>query len=442
MYSWIFNTNVTASFAMKQNIETISHKYCYLVKKSFFYFLIIFSTCSYAQYNTEFINYDNVGRSVSVNLDFDLGSNGMNSAILNKFIFGKHIDSVDKAQSSKFLRANNNFGINLNYDVSAFIKGTKKFDFLIGFKNQEVLNATYTRDFFNLMFYGNKMYKGATANLAYCNISALRFQEIKFGAIMHSVDSVAKIGISLSFIKGEQLFYLKTNKNSSLFTSSDGSELIFNSNFNLALSDTNNKNLTTFNGIGASADIFFETPYKSRLGRQNILIVNANNIGFIHWLNNSVQYSSDSTLRFNGYTVQNIFDLKDSTLNQINRDSITRKLANARKENFNVNIPTNLVIINKIIWSNNFRTSFGFRHIFNANYKPYVFIEPEYKYKQFTFALHTGYGGYVRLNVGASVMWNSKYWFVRLGSNSLQGYILPKISTGQGLFFSFAKKFK
>lgn len=411
-------------------------------KNSLKILLALFVFSAKAQYNTEFINYDNIRRSVSVNLDFDAGSNGMNSAMINQFVFGKYIDSLDKAQSAKLLRAKNNFGINLNYDISAFVKGGKKFDFLIGLKNQEVLNATYTRDFYNLMFYGNKMYKGATADLAFCNISALRFQEIKFGAIMHSVDSIAKIGISLSFIKGEQLFYLNTNKNSNLFTSGDGSEIIFNSNFNMALSDTNNKNLKTFNGIGASADIFFETPYKSKIGKQSVLTVNANNIGFIHWLNNSVQYSSDSSLRFNGYNVKNIFDLKDSTLNRINRDSVIKGLTNARKENFNVNIPTNLVMINKIIWSARFNTSFGFRYIFNANYKPYVFFEPEYKFKQFSFVLHTGYGGYVRLNVGTSVMWNNKNWCLRLGSNSLQGYILPKISTGQGLFFSFAKKFK
>ncbi len=405
-------------------------------------FVLIYCSKTFAQYNTEFINYANTGRSVSVNLDADIGGNGINNSLINKFIYGGHIDSADKAQSAKYLKASNNFGLNINYGITAFIKGGKKYDFLIGLKDQEVLNARFTNDFFNLLFYGNNKYKGATANLAYCNINALRFQEVKFGAIMHSVDSVGKIGISLSFIKGEQLFYLKTNKNSSLYTSSDGSELLFNSNFNLAVSDTNNKNLTTFNGIGASADIFFETPYKSVLGKQSILTVNANNIGFIHWLNNSVQYSSDSTLRFSGYTVKNIFDLKDSTLNQLNTDSAIRNLTNARKENFNVNIPTNLVIINKIIWRNNFSTSFGFRYIFNANYKPYVFIEPEYKYKKLTFGLHTGYGGYVRLNIGASVMWNTKNWYLRIGSNSLQGIVAPKISTGQGVFFSFAKKFK
>lgn len=404
--------------------------------------LVLCNSVAVAQYNTEFINYRSTGRSVSLNLDFDAGSNGMSSSLVNKLVWGGHIDNALKKESAQHLKAKNNFGINLSYDVSAFIKGNEKFDFLIGFKNQEVLNATYSRDFFNLLFYGNQSYKGRTADLSGCNVNALRFQEVKFGAIMHKFDSVAKIGISVSFIKGEQLFYIKTNKNSTLYTSADGSEIIFNSNFNMALSDTNNKKITGFNGIGASADIFFETPYKSKIGKKSVLIVNANNIGFIHWRNNSVQYSSDSTLRYTGYKVDNLLDLKDSTLSRINKDSLLRNLTNARSENFNVNIPANLVIINKIFFSDVFSLSVGFRYIFNANYKPYIFVEPEYRYKNVTFGLHTGYGGYVKLNVGASVTWSTKGFFLRIGSNSLQGYVVPKSAFGQGLFFSIAKKFK
>lgn len=407
-----------------------------------FLLLVSYSTIVKAQYNTEFINYRNTGRSISINSEYDAGSNGTNQILINKLLLGGYISSEDKAQSSKYLRGYNNFGVNLNYDVHAFFKGGKKHDFLIGIKNQEILNATYTKDFFNLMFYGNQAYKGKTADLAFCNVNALRFQEVKFGAILHSVDSVAKIGVSLSFIKGEQLFYIKTNKNSSLFTSSDGSELIFNSKFNLAISDTNSKDIMSFNGIGASADIFFETPYKSKFGKQSILLVNANNIGFIHWRNNSVQYSSDSSFRFSGYTVDNIFDLKDSTLNKINSDSIVFSLTNARRENFNVNIPTNLVIINKIVWSNQFVTNFGFRHIFNANYKPYVFIEPELTKGKITFCLHVGYGGYVRAGFGTSVSYQNNGWFFKIGSNHLQGLLLPKYTSGQGVFLSLAKKLK
>lgn len=403
---------------------------------------LLCSAIAMAQYNTNFLNYSSMGRSVSANLNFDAGSNGLSSDLVNKLVWGGYIDKKTKDESAKYLRAKNNFGIDLNYDLSAFIKGNNKFDFLVGFKNQELLNATYTKDFFNLMFYGNQSYKGRFADLSNCNVNALRFQEVKFGAIMHKVDSVGKIGISLSFIKGEQLFYIKTNEVSSLYTSVDGSELLFNSNFNMALSDTNTRGLGSFNGIGASADLFFETPYKSVIGKRSVLIVNANNIGFIHWRNNSVQYSSDSTLRFRGYSVTNILDLKDSTISRINGDSLLRNVANARTDNFNVNIPTNLLIINKIYFTEQFCGSVGFRYIFNANYKPYIFVEPEYRVKNVTFGLHTGYGGYFRLNVGASVTWSSKGWYLKIGSNSLQGYVVPKSAFGQGVFFSFAKKLK
>ncbi len=414
-------------------------------QKYFFWSVIIllFAISGYAQYNTNFINYSYTGRSVSANLDFEAGSNGLSSSLVNKLVSGGYIDDELKKESSKNLKGLNNFGINLNYDVNAFVKGNKNFDILIGFKNQEVLNATFSRDFYNLLFYGNDMYRGASANLGNCNINALRFQEIKFGAMMHSVDSLGKIGVSVSFLKGEQLFYIKTKANSNLYTSASGDELVFNSNFNMALSDTSKKGLSSFNGVGASADIFFETSYKSKVGKKSVLTVNANNIGFIHWLNNSVQYNSDASLKFSGYNVNSITDLKDSTINKINGDTLLRELSNARKENFNVNIPTNLVIINKIYFGRQkFCLSTGFRYIFNANYKGYVFIEPEYKYKKVSFALHTGYGGYVKLNVGLWMMWNNKDWFVRLGSNSLQGYILPKTAFGQGLYFSLAKKLK
>jgi hypothetical protein len=409
----------------------------------FTFFILICLVNTHAQYNASFLNYRYTGRSVATNIDFETGSNGLSSEIVDKLLYGGYISNDLKKESSKNLRAENNFGICLNYEVNAFLKGKKKYDFLVGFKNQEVLNATYTRDFYNLMFYGNNMYKGATANLSNSNVNALRFQELKFGLMLHEVDSLGKIGISVSVLKGEQLFYIKTNKNSNLYTSADGQELVFNSNFSMAISDTNNRRITGFNGIGASADIFFETYYKSSIGKKSLLTVNANNIGFIHWFNNSVQYSSDSSLRFTGYQINNINDLRDSTINRFNQDSLLRSLSNARSEAFNVNTPTNLIIINRIYFGNKqqFNLGTGFRYIFNANYKPYIFIEPEYKYKNMSFALHTGYGGYVRLNVGLSVTWNNRSWFVRTGSNSLQGYFLPRTAFGQGVFFSLAKKF-
>jgi hypothetical protein len=394
-----------------------------------------------AQYNTNFINYSNTGRSVGVNLDFEAGSNGIRNEMINQLIMGGKIGKSVKDRSLSTMRAVSNFGINLNYDLSTFIKGGPKHDFLIGIKNQEVINATITRDFYKLMFYGNEPFRGDVANLKNCNINALRFQEIKFGAIMHKVDSVGKIGISISFLKGEQLFFIQTHNKSTLYTAPDGSELVFNSNFNMAISDTGNRDILSFNGIGGSADIFFETPYKSKLGKRSVLVVNANNIGFIHWRNNSVQFSSDSSLHFSGYSIRSITDLRDSTIKRIDADSLFKHLTNARKENFNVLIPANLVIINKIWFGDEkWSLAMGYRNIFNANYIAYVFLEPGYNTGKHGYALHCGYGGYGRLNVGASYTYNSKQWFLRIGSNGLQGFLFPRYTYGQSAFLSVARK--
>ncbi len=412
--------------------------------RTFLNLLVSFVFCGYldAQYNSEFINYNLTGRSISLNLDYEAGSDAFKSDMVNRLIWGGYIDKEMKDASEKALRAKNNFGILLNYGAASFIRGSKNVDYLISFKNHEVLNASFNADFYRLVFYGNKRFQGYTADLSNINVNALRFQEAKFGAIIHGVDSVAKIGVALSFLKGEQLFYLKTGSNAYMFTSADADEIRLNSNFNLALSDTSNKKLFGFNGLGANVDIYFETPYKSKIGKKCTLLVNANNIGFIHWRKNSVQYSSDTLINFQGYRIENILDLQDSTIQKINQDTILQKIVTGRKENFNINIPTNLILINKINFTNSFNLNTGFRYVFNASYRPYFFVEPEWMKGKWLFNFHLGYGGYSRLNTGLSVCYSSAGFFFKLGSNSLQGYFLPKVAFGQGLFFSVAKKLK
>jgi len=403
------------------------------------YFVTVFS-----QYNSEFLNFDKTGRSVSVNAEFEMGSNGIYNGLLNKFIFGGKINNNLKDASNNKMSSSSVVGANMNYDISAFFGRNSKYSYLIGFKDQRIFNSTFTKDFYQLMFYGNKPYLNETKQLGGTNINSLRFQELKFGFIYHKIDSTAKVGASISFIKGQDLFYVKTKAGSSLYTNNDGTELIFDSKFNMAFSDTSRKsNPLAFSGIGASADLFFETPYQSSVGKGSVLTVNANNLVFIHWFDNSVQYSSDSVFTFDGIHIDNLIDLKDSTLAYINKDTIIQKISNAHRESFNNNIPANLLIINKITVNHKLAVSAGFRYLFNSNFKPYLFSNVEYKLsKTMVGDLHIGYGGYSRLNVGLTFAYMNDNWYIKIGSNSLQGFIAPKKTFGQGLFFALARKFK
>jgi len=412
----------------------------------FVYWLIAFCTISSlrAQYNSEFLNFGKTGRSISVNGEFELASNGIRNDLLNRFIYGGFIDNSIKENSYKNMKNYSVLGANMHYDLSVFFGRDPRYSYLIGFKDQRIFNATFTKDFYQLMFYGNKPFLGETKNLGGTNINSLRFQELKLGFIWHKIDTTAKVGVSVSVLRGQELFYIQAGDKSSLYTNPDGTELVFNSNFNMALGDTNNRGKAfAFSGVGASADIFFETPYQSAIGKSSVLIVNANNLGFIHWFDQSIQYSSDSTFRFDGYHIDNINDLSDSTLKGISADTIIKNATNARKQSFNTNIPTNLLLINKIIFSDRYALSVGFRYIFHANYKPYIFVENEYAFTpKLTMALHVGYGGYSKINLGLAMVYSNKGWFVKLGSNSIQGFVAPKYTYGQNLFVSVARKFK
>lgn len=415
----------------------------------FFSFLVLISLQSkiFSQYNSEFNFYQYTGNAVSLKAEFDAGSNHIDAAMVNQLFFGGFIDKEMKDRALKKSLAYNRAGAYLNYNLHTFFSSRKhpdKISYFIAAKQQYLVHAGYTKQFYQLLFYGNKPLAGTTANLANTNINTITFNELKFGMLFKKVDSSAKIGISLSAIQGNRLIYFAFGKNSSLFTSSSYDEIVFNSNFNVTISDTSQKKWYELNGIGASADIYFETPYKSKLGKMSILSVNINNFGFIHWLRNSVKYSTDSVLKFNGYHINSIYDLKDSALNKINADSTFKQITNARKGAFNTNIPTNLILYNKVFFGNmKFSLGFGFRYIFNANYKPYVFTEPAYQWNShFQTNFHIGYGGYSLFNIGFSIMYQTSHWHFYIGSNNLQGWILPKISYGQGFFFMISKKLK
>lgn len=400
-----------------------------------------------AQYNSEFNFFQYTGNSISLKAEFDAGSNHINADMVNKLFFGGYIDKDTKDRALSKSLGYNRAGAYLNYDLHTFFspkKNKDKISFFIAAKQQYLIHAGYTKNFFQLAFYGNKPLAGSTADLAQSNINTITFNELKFGILFKKVDSTAKIGISLSVLQGNRLIYFAFGKNSSLFTSASYDEIIFNSNFNVTISDTSQKKWYQLNGIGASTDIYFETPYKSKLGKMSILSVNINNFGFIHWLRNSVKYSTDSILKFTGYQINSIYDLKDSTLSKINADSTFKKITNARKGEFNTNIPTNLILYNKIFFGNmKFSLGTGFRYIFNANYKPYIFTEPSYQFNShFQGTFHIGYGGYSLFNFGLSLMYQTQQWHFYIGSNNLQGWILPKISYGQGFFFMISKKLK
>jgi len=396
-----------------------------------------------AQFNNDFLYYEKYGNSINLHAEYELNSTAIQNDLIDKFIYGGNIDSATKAHSQKRLKAVNRIGGNYFAGATVFFAlKNSKYHFVAGLKQVQLVNASFSADVFNLGFYGNKMFEGKTANISNTNINDFKYQEIKLGLIWDNIDTTVKLGFSLSYLKGQSLLQVNTGA-ASIYTAPDASEIDFNMHgSSLIMSDTakGKKGFTNFNGNGMSAEFFASMPYTSALGESKFF-VSLNNLGFIKWNKNTVNYYADTTYKFKGVVVNNLFQLNDASVKNLAKDSLVKSLTKNGKQVVSTNLPMSLFILHTIKFSKLFALNTGFRHFFNGNYKPYLYGEGQFCItKHFIATVHVGYGGYGRLSGGLNLEYKFKTVFIRLGSNAIQGYVLPKQSLGQGLFFSLSKK--
>ena len=85
-----------------------------------------------------------------------------------------------------------------------------------------------------------------------------------------------------------------------------------------------------------------------------------------------------------------------------------------------------------------FTLNFSGQYRFNDVYLPFIAVGGTYYYNNNTNAsISVGYGGYGNFNYGIMLqqrIW--KYFTVGLGSNQLEGLIMPKKASGQSVVFS------
>lgn len=405
--------------------------------------LLVFSVVfAKAQFNNDFLYYANYGRSVSMHGEYDLNSTALQNGFINKFIYGGYLDSNTKTASYKKTTALNRAGGSYAVGVTAFwgVKGSK-YSFVTGLKQVEFFNSTFSQDFYAMAFYGNKMFEGKTANIGGTTINHFKFQEAKIGFIWDHIDTTAKVGLSLSYLKGQNLFQLNTGT-STVYTAADASEIYLNMHGSFVTSDTakGKQGYGVFNGNGASAEFFADMPYTSKLGESKFYLA-VNNLGFIRWNQNTMNMNFDTNYIYRGVVINNLFSVSDSSVKQLSKDSLTKKLIHTSFQRKSVNLPTSFLIIHSIRFNDFFTLNNGFRHIFQGNYVPYIFAEGVFHVtKNFTTTVHAGIGGYGKFTAGLNVEYKLKSWYLRAGSNALQGYISPKNTMGQGLFFSISKK--
>jgi hypothetical protein len=414
------------------------------------FFLLVFSFHTNAQIASIFADEfpDSAKTRIGVNIEYALGSNNLTNEFIGKFYKGGYIDAGLKNEVLSRTRNKNRLGADINTGVYAAFKldsllHKKDISLFFAVKDRQHFDAAFSKDLYKVGFYGNAAYAGKSADFDGFNMTLLRYQQVQIGLFSSKYDSAARWGVGISFLKGEQYasIYAKTAE---LYTSEDGQYINFNTSMEVAKSDTANKGIGAFNGAGASVDIYFEAPFKTRFGNSK-LRVSISDIGLISFNKNTLYLKQDSMFHYSGFNISSIYDLQDSTLsNSTSQDSIIQAIAPFKKQSVSVTLPAILNLSFETRFSKNFELSEGIRYVFNANYNLLAYVKGSFYFSErFMLSATLSYGGYSTFNCGIGVFANlGKGFMVYAGSNNIEGYIVPKKTTAQGAYFALVKNFK
>jgi hypothetical protein len=414
------------------------------------FFLIVFYNNSQSQIASIFADEfpDSAKTRIGINIDYSLGSNCITNEFIYRFYKGGYIDTPLKDEVLSRTRNKNRIGA----DVNSGIYGAFKFDSIFHKKNlsmffavkdRQHFDAGFSRDLYKVGFYGNAAYAGKTADFNGFNMTLLRYQQIQLGLFSSKLDSAARWGIGISFLKGEQYASIFAKK-AELFTSEDGQYVTFNTSISAAQSDTAQKGIGAFNGYGASVDIYFEAPFFTPLGNSK-LRVSVADIGLINFNKNTLYMNQDSLYEWGGFRVTSILDLKDSTISDdTSQDSIITSIAPFKKQKVSVTLPAVLNLSFETRFSPSFELEEGIYYVFNANYSLLAYLKGNFYFSdRFRVSATMSYGGYSTFNYGIGIYANlGKGFNLYAGSNNIEGFIVPAKTTAQGAYISLVKNFK
>ena len=421
-----------------------------MVKKLFIIlFIASFNSTTNAQIATIFADEfpDSSKTRIGITSDYDINSNAFTNTFISKFYLGGYIDTDLKNSVLSRTKNINRIGGNLNNGIFAAFNlestfHNKNLNFFISVRDRLHFDSQFSSDLYKVAFYGNIQFAGETANFNDFSLNLIHYQQLQIGLFSSKLDSAARWGIGLSFLKGQQYISVLAKK-AELFTSDDGQYINFNTQLNATQSNPAQSGIGAMNGFGTSLDIYFEAPFQTRSGDSKLRVA-VSDIGFIHFNKQTETLKQDSLFHYTGITINNIYDIKDASIGSTSKDSIIKAVAPFQKEAYNATLPSVLDLTFETHFSKRFHLIEGLRQVFNGNYKVMSYIKAHYYFTpNFMLSATFGYGGYGNFNYGLSIFTNlGKGFLVYAGSNNIEGFIAPKKTTGQGAYITLVKRFK
>jgi hypothetical protein len=324
-------------------------------------------------------------------------SGDLTNEFTDKFINGGFIDSTLKTGILNDLKENNRAGAELNYGLSWYGMHTQFFGrphwgWTAGISNHEYFNLSYSKNLFELAFFGNSGFAGDTVQLAPFAASRWRFQKITLGAFNKENFS----SVSIGFIKAED-FYELNGENALFYTDAYGMQMDLSLNQNSYRSDTNNRGFTSFNGWGLCTDIVFNlnSGKGTNVRFSEPFRISIENFGFVAWNSKTIHQSVDTSFHYEGFEVNNLLEGNNSPFTGVMiEDTIDIK---SHQETLIRLLPFTFSVakVTDPYSENKWQSFYGFRLRAKSEYKPMVYAGIQFQpTKAFSASLYAAFGGY------------------------------------------------
>ena len=201
---------------------------------------------------------NSIKHEISISGIADYQSTSVGKDITKAFFYGGLIDENTKLNSSSRHDEINRFGIDMNaeveyknYKINLF-KDTLK-GLLIKAGVYNFSSIIYSKDLFDLAFFGNEMFAGDTAELTGSQFSSMTFQKVGLGW----VNKKSKSSVSINFIGVNN--YLNGLFNETYLYQSQSVDSL---EFRLSGEGEKSNGLNYFNGYGISLDLDYRFKMK------------------------------------------------------------------------------------------------------------------------------------------------------------------------------------
>ncbi|NQY68031.1 MAG: hypothetical protein HRT72_09965 [Flavobacteriales bacterium] len=420
------------------------------MKRKIFTFLLLglSSLQSYSQlnryYGFEEMDYNQNGSFITIDGGFDINSNALTNSFLKESSIGTELKDLN---SSNHKSEKNLTGYDLQ---TSLVFGETKEEFLgisnagyfIGIKTRDHLDISYTKDVFDLIFYGNKPFLGIEANLGPLSFQRIAFEQIQFGFFKSISNEKRTIttALGLALVKGRSGISVNLSDQTSLYTQERAEYIDFSMDGSISYTDQDNNGALDMNGIGISTDIYTKIDFENG---DNINI-SISDFGTIKWNSSSTNYTNNESFHFDGIEIEDVLTINDSIFTDINKDSIQNNiLGPASLSSFSTVLPAIIQIEGtKKLSNDKIYSTIGLRHQLNSNYIPYFYFINKYKFSdKILGGVKIAYGGYGKINLGLELSTSFKKILIVLGSSDVDALFDSNGLIGTSYYLSLHKLF-